>query len=124
LVAFSLVSACGGAAPEPVRPTEAPTEAPTDEPAEEPTEAPTETPTEAPTQAPTEAPTQEPIALDAEALLQERCTVCHTLDRVMRASKSHEEWERTVVRMIGHGAVLDDEEQSVIIDYLAQTYGP
>jgi hypothetical protein len=143
LVAFSVVSACGGATPEPVqpaqeseptatsepvRPTDAPTEAPVEEPTQEPTkaptEAPTETPTEVPTEAPVEAPTEEVIAIDGETLLQERCTVCHTLDRVMRAGHSALGWEQTVDRMMKRGAELNDEERTALIDYLAQTYGP
>jgi hypothetical protein len=67
---------------------------------------------------------QDPVAVDAEALVQEQCAECHGLDRVTRESKSRDEWDRTVVRMVSHGAELNDEEQAIVVDYLAQTYGP
>jgi len=116
-----LVTQCGGAPPA----TEAPavTEAPT---ATEvpPTEAPTATevpPTEAPTA--TEAPpTEVPATLDGQSLLQERCTVCHGLGGVERAKKTEEEWKATVERMVGKGAQLDEAEQELLIQYLAETY--
>jgi mono/diheme cytochrome c family protein len=98
----------------PARPT--PTAAPTgtELPATEPppTEAPTATP------GPTTAPVDE-----GRALLEERCTVCHTLDRVERSQKSREEWVSTVARMVENGAQLTDAERAVLIDYLAATYG-
>lgn len=146
VLTVSVVSACGGATPEPAQPTQEseptatpqpvePTEAPTEVPQEEPTRAPTEVPpTEAPTEAPptetptqappTEAPTEEPVSIDAQALLEGRCTECHALGRTTSASKSREQWERTVVRMVGYGAVLNDEEQAALIDYLVENYGP
>jgi cytochrome c5 len=61
---------------------------------------------------------------DGETLLQERCTECHALSPTTNAKKSAEEWERTVARMVGLGANLNDEEQMVLVEYLAQTYGP
>jgi mono/diheme cytochrome c family protein len=68
--------------------------------------------------------TGESAPADGEVLLQDRCTVCHSLDRVTRASRSKNEWEDTVARMRSHGADLSDEEQMVLVDHLAQTYGP
>ena len=63
-------------------------------------------------------------ALDGEALLQARCTVCHTLDRVKQAKKTSDQWDQTVASMIGKGAKLTDDEKAVLVDYLAKTYGP
>jgi hypothetical protein len=103
--------------------TEAPTEEPTQAPTEVPTEQPTEAPTEAPTEVPTEPPAEEPVSLDLEVLLQDRCTECHGLDRVTNSAKSQVGWEQTVDRMVKRGAVLNDEEQAALIEYLAQTYG-
>jgi hypothetical protein len=57
-------------------------------------------------------------------LLEARCTVCHNLDRVQAASKTQAEWEATVERMRGNGAELTDEEAGILVDYLAETYGP
>jgi mono/diheme cytochrome c family protein len=132
LVVVSLLATqCGGAPPATEGPavTEAPaTEAPTatevpstEAPA---TEAPTATevpPTEAPmaTEAP---PTEVPAILDGQSLLQERCTVCHGLGGVERSKKTEEEWKATVERMVGKGAQLDEAEQELLIQYLAETY--
>ena len=60
--------------------------------------------------------------LDGQTLLQERCTVCHDLNRVTSAQKTAAQWTTTVERMIGNGAQLDAQEQQMLIDYLAQTY--
>ena len=127
LLAPGALSACGGAPPEPAapEPTEMapePTQA-----APEPTEAPTEAAVEAATAPPAE-PAEEPaealVSIDAEALLQERCTVCHSLRQTEAARYTREQWDDTVTRMVDRGAELGDEEKSVLIDYLAQTYGP
>jgi cytochrome c5 len=125
IVTVSVVSACGGATPTPTEPAE-PTEAPTEPPAdEEPTEAPTEEePTEAPTATMEEEPTEPPASADGETLLQERCTECHDLGRVESAQKTREEWEDNVIRMVDKGAQLNEDEQAVLIDYLADTYAP
>ena len=97
-----LFAACGGAA------------LPQDE---GPAEASPETPQEG-------EPAVQPALDDGEALLQERCSTCHSLDRVTRLQKSREEWEQTVTRMVSKGAELSEDEQAVLVDYLAETYGP
>jgi len=137
LVAAGGLSACGGAPAEPTGVVAEPTEAvpePTEvapeptEAATEPTQAPEEAPTEAavtePPAEPTEEPVEETVSIDAAALLQERCTVCHGLGQTEAAQYTQEQWDDTVTRMVGYGAVLNDEEKVALIDYLAQTYGP
>ena len=57
--------------------------------------------------------------LDGMALVQERCTVCHTLDRVNAATYDQAGWEQLVDRMIRNGARLNAEERLAVIDYLA-----
>jgi len=59
---------------------------------------------------------------DGQTLLQERCTVCHNLNRVTSAHKTADQWTTTVERMVGKGAQLNAQEQQTLIDYLAQTY--
>ena len=61
---------------------------------------------------------------DGQVLLEERCTSCHGLDRTTSATKTREEWEKTVTRMVQKGAELNEQEMSILVDYLAQTYGP
>lgn len=135
VIAAMLIAACGGPptpeATEPAeqeQPTVQPTKPPQEEqPAEEPTEAPpTEAPAEEeqPAKEPTAPPAEEPPAIDGATLLEERCTQCHDLERTTQKRKTREEWEQTVVRMVNKGANLTEDEQKILIDYLAETYGP
>jgi cytochrome c5 len=66
--------------------------------------------------------TTAPAVVDGAALLESRCTVCHTLDRVKRGGKNKDQWAATVAQMIRNGAKLTQTEQIVLIDYLAKTY--
>jgi hypothetical protein len=67
---------------------------------------------------------EEPMTttLDGATLVDERCTTCHTADRIMQADKDETGWTATVDRMIGYGAQLNDEERTALIDYLVATY--
>ncbi len=58
-------------------------------------------------------------ALDGNALVAERCTVCHTRERIDTASKDQAGWAATVDRMIGYGAQLNADERQAVIDYLS-----
>jgi len=71
-----------------------------------------------------EAPAVDEVAVDGETLLQERCTECHGLDRTTSQEKTRAEWEATVSRMVNQGAELNEDEKTVLVDYLAETYGP
>ena len=62
--------------------------------------------------------------IDAAALLEERCVDCHGLNRITGAGYTEAEWQEVVTRMIEHGAVLNAEEETVLVDYLAETYKP
>jgi cytochrome c5 len=107
VVVTGLVSACGGpASTETVEPTQE------------------EQPTAVPEEPEEEEPTAQPSSGDGAALLEERCTVCHGLERANQAQKTGQEWEQTVTRMIGHGAELAEDEQATLIEYLTATYGP
>lgn len=108
----TLVISCAPT-PTPMPPTKAP----------EPTKAPAQ-PTVAPQPTKAPEPTKAPVALDGAALLQERCSTCHNLDRVKSATRNKEQWTATVERMISKGAKLNDAEKSVVIEYLVKTYGP
>jgi cytochrome c5 len=39
---------------------------------------------------------------DSEKILQQKCTICHNLDRVRQAKKNESEWSATIERMIGY----------------------
>jgi hypothetical protein len=60
----------------------------------------------------------------AVALLEDRCTGCHGLERTTSSVKSQAEWEDTVDRMVEKGANLSEEEQAILISYLSTEYGP
>lgn len=107
-VATMLFVACGGgsSSPAPAATVAAPTNAP----------APTAVPA---TVAPSDAP-----AIDAAALLQERCTACHGLNKVTAARYTQEQWQQNVTRMVQKGASLTAEEQAILVAYLAETYKP
>lgn len=96
--------------------------------------APTLTPTSVPptaispqlTQAPSSAtalPVETP-ALDGATLLETRCSVCHSADKVKQAKETREQWDQTVIDMVNEGAQLTEAEKTVLLDYLAKTYGP
>lgn len=62
-------------------------------------------------------------ALDGAALLQDRCSECHSPDRVKQRPQTKDQWDRVVTNMIGRGAQLNEAEKQALVDYLAQTYG-
>jgi cytochrome c5 len=55
-------------------------------------------------------------------LVQSRCTVCHTLDRIVESRRSHEDWDDLVKMMTDFGAELDEKDQKIVIDYLAKSF--
>ena len=74
--------------------------------ADEPVPAPEPTPGEA-------------SGLDGEALLQTKCTVCHTLDQVLAEEADAVGWAAIIDEMIAKGAQVTDEEAAAIAEYLA-----
>jgi cytochrome c-type biogenesis protein CcmH/NrfF len=54
--------------------------------------------------------------------MQQRCTVCHSANRVTSAHHTAADWKNTVDRMINKGAQLSSTEEQTLIDYLAQNY--
>jgi cytochrome c5 len=61
---------------------------------------------------------------DGKTLLEDRCVQCHDLERTTSKQKTREQWEQTVTAMVQKGTQLSDEEQTVLVDYLAEQYGP
>ncbi len=57
-----------------------------------------------------------------QALMQDRCSVCHSLTRVVSAHHTAAEWKMTVDRMINQGAQLTPQEEQTLIGYLSQNY--
>ena len=63
-----------------------------------------------------------PVAPDGKALVSQRCVLCHDLSRVESSKKSQADWQSTVNRMKGKGAVLNDVETQAVVAYLAATF--
>jgi len=64
------------------------------------------------------------MVADGKSLLEGPCTQCHNLERSTSKSKTRDEWLATVDRMIGKGAAINAEEKEVLVEYLAEEYGP
>lgn len=56
----------------------------------------------------------------AKALVDSKCSMCHSLDRVYSAQKTAAEWEITIDRMKTNGMVITDEENAQILEYLSK----
>jgi len=52
------------------------------------------------------------------ALLERRCSVCHTLERIDSAQKDEAGWNSTIDRMRNKGAVVSEQEQKDLVAYL------
>jgi hypothetical protein len=56
--------------------------------------------------------------VDMKAFIESKIAGNHSIDRVLNAHKTREEWNTTLDRMIGYGAKINDQEKKMIIDYL------
>jgi mono/diheme cytochrome c family protein len=64
-------------------------------------------------------PSSDP-ALDAgRVLIETKCSLCHTLDRIKAADHDGPAWEATIARMRQNGAVVTEAEAQSILNYLA-----
>lgn len=59
---------------------------------------------------------------DAKALLQASCAGCHELSVVTEARHSEADWDATLNRMVGNGAVLTPEDIAKLKAYLSANY--
>jgi hypothetical protein len=69
----------------------------------------------------TPTPSASGTSLDGNALVDERCTSCHTrarIDNEMKEGMGLTEWTAVVDRMIGYGAQLNADERQAVLDYL------
>ena len=57
-----------------------------------------------------------------QALMQTRCSVCHSVSRITSTHKTADQWKTTVDRMINNGARLSAQEEQTLVTYLAQNY--
>ena len=57
-------------------------------------------------------------------LFSQRCSGCHTLERVKVQHRTKQEWRESTAAMIDQGAVLTPEETNMLLDYLVKNFGP
>ena len=60
----------------------------------------------------------------ARALFLDACTACHTLERVRSQRLGKEEWRHLIAGMLSEGVPLTDDEIALLVDYLADNFGP
>lgn len=60
----------------------------------------------------------------AKGLFVEICSYCHELDRITHQALTREEWKGLIKGMVDEGAPVTSEEFSMIVDYLAEHFGP
>ena len=59
----------------------------------------------------------------AKNLFENKCSLCHSINRPRSKRKSAEEWRKTVMRMKNvNGCPVSDEQAEIIIDYLTEKY--
>ena len=61
----------------------------------------------------------EATGLDGAALLQEKCTVCHDLERVTAEDNDAVGWAAVIDEMIAKGAQVSEDEAAAIAEYLS-----
>ena len=57
-------------------------------------------------------------------IIDNTCSSCHGVSRIVQSSKSHDEWKATVDQMIYNGAQITPEDAKIVVDYLAKYLGP
>lgn len=62
----------------------------------------------------------EPTPVDVEALVLEKIASEHTLEFVLKEKRTAEEWSEVLDRMIGYGADINEQEKSLIIEWLLE----
>lgn len=55
---------------------------------------------------------------DGEALVSEKCSQCHSIDRVDKAVKDEAGWQATVDRMVQNGMEATDAERATMVEWL------
>ena len=63
------------------------------------------------------------LLVQGEALLNDRCADCHSIETATGKTKTLAEWENTIDRMIQKGAQLTPDERDLLAAYLTETAG-
>jgi glyoxylase-like metal-dependent hydrolase (beta-lactamase superfamily II) len=56
--------------------------------------------------------------------LETACTVCHSLERIQTKNMPQDDWVRIVDDMKGKGAILQGNDEALLLEYLVKNYGP
>jgi len=59
-----------------------------------------------------------------KALVTERCLLCHSAGLIAQQQKDAAAWGRTVTQMRTWGTPIQDEDQTALVAYLAEHFGP
>ena len=59
-----------------------------------------------------------------KALVTERCLLCHSAALIAQQRKDAAAWGRTVTQMRTWGTPIQDEDQTALVVYLAEHFGP
>jgi len=59
-----------------------------------------------------------------KALVTERCLLCHGAALIAQQRKDTAAWARTVTQMRTWGTPIQDEDQTALVAYLAEHFGP
>lgn len=59
-----------------------------------------------------------------KALVTERCLLCHGAALIAQQRKDTAAWGRTVTQMRTWGTPIQEEEQTALVAYLAEHFGP
>jgi mono/diheme cytochrome c family protein len=71
-------------------------------------------------------PTPAHIALPAGAgqtIVDARCSLCHSVDRVIAAKRTRPQWTSILNRMVYLGAPLTPDQTKTVLDYLSANFG-
>ena len=60
---------------------------------------------------------------EGRLIVEDVCSVCHSVDMVTARGRSREEWQAVVDMMIGQGAPLHDDEIEPVVRYLSENFG-
>jgi ABC-type glycerol-3-phosphate transport system substrate-binding protein len=59
---------------------------------------------------------------DGKTLLDTRCTACHSTAKVVTQHLTSDQWKQVVDNMISKGATLSADEETVLVQYLADNF--
>lgn len=62
---------------------------------------------------------QEMQRQDGSAVLEQRCSQCHTAQTLEQIKQPRDDWEKSLVKMETFGVHLDDAEKAGLLDFLA-----